>query len=168
MAADESLRIACANCGATFNCAFAGDGMTVVGTNLQQCPSCGHMNAIPSGLIGASKAHAPPAQPQRHLSFHKAKPYSHVDEDVLSGIKTHLLRIPVVAFLTNVRRLKRLQEMPSEISHVSAMLVTAAIQAGVKHDEEPSERHSTENRDFRQKRRTQPERGYDLARHAET
>lgn len=62
--------------------------------------------------------------PAADLCFLDAKPYTHSDA-VVRSIKTKTLRPPLVAFLSNINRLRRLQELPPDITTLAAHYAVA-------------------------------------------
>lgn len=134
MANPDELLIACRNCDATF------DVLPVwnlhVTPEIFWCPICDDVNPVPSGGHAHNKANQPAKRGPRDLKFNEAKPYLHDDDAIYRKLPSRTLLLPVGAFLTNIRRLKGLLEIPSEIVLSSFNLAQAVNDEQEESDEE--------------------------------
>lgn len=96
----------------------------------QWCPTCGHVNSLPSETLEEYLAVQPSARGPRELNFHGIKLYTHDDNAILRGIKSDRLILPVGAFLTNIRRLKGLLEMPADVLFCGGLVALAHQEGG--------------------------------------
>lgn len=110
--------VECTNCGATIDLSLSFEFTR----NLRQCSVCGHLSQLLSDenwqAHGAWKA-AP------DLKFNELNPYTHDDVNVLVSVQTEQLLLPVNSFLTNLRRLRCMLELPLEVGLFASMMVHA-------------------------------------------